>query len=72
MLKSFICLGVVSLLWVTVGFSLAFGDPMGFSINGVHSGIVGNPFEYAFFDQVEMQPTRWRLAYLLFFLPYFK
>ena len=29
MLQSFICLGVVTLLWVVVAFSLAFGDPVG-------------------------------------------
>jgi Amt family ammonium transporter len=43
MLKSFICLGVVSLLWVTVGFSLSFGSPIGLDINGIHYGIIGNP-----------------------------
>lgn len=56
MLKSFICLGVVSLLWVTIGFSLSFGNSIGFDINGVHYGIIGNPLDFAFFDQVEMQP----------------
>ncbi|RYY89785.1 MAG: ammonium transporter [Chitinophagaceae bacterium] len=35
MLQSFICMVVITLLWVMVGFSLSFGD----SINGV----VGNP-----------------------------
>ncbi len=56
MLKSFICLGVVSILWVTIGFSLSFGSSIGFDINGVHYGIIGNPLDFAFFDQVEMQP----------------
>ena len=28
MLQSFIAMGLVSLLWVTVGFSLAFGDSL--------------------------------------------
>ena len=42
MLKSFICLGVVSMLWVVIGFSMSFGSPIGFSINGVHYGIIGN------------------------------
>lgn len=58
MLKSFICLGVVSLLWVTIGFSLSFGSPLGFDIAGVHYGIIGNPLNFAFFDQVEMQPHK--------------
>ena len=29
MLQSFICMGIVSVLWVVVGFSLAFGDSIG-------------------------------------------
>ncbi len=58
MLKSFICLGVVSLLWVTIGFSLSFGNSIGFDINGVHYGIIGNPLDFAFFDQVEILPHK--------------
>ena len=57
MLKSFICLGVVSLLWVVVGFSLSFGDPIGFSIDGKYYGIIGNPFDFTFFDSVEGLPN---------------
>jgi len=56
MLQSFICLGVVTLLWVIVGFSLAFGDSIGFSIAGKHYGLFGNPFQFAFFDQVGLLP----------------
>lgn len=44
MLQSYIALGVISLLWVLVGFSLAFGDSMG--------GIIGNPFTYFMFHGV--------------------
>ncbi|MEI6791123.1 MAG: ammonia channel protein, partial [Myxococcaceae bacterium] len=29
MLQSFICMGLVSLIWILVGFSLAFGTSMG-------------------------------------------
>ncbi len=58
MLKSFICLGVVSLLWVTIGFSLSFGSPIGFTINNTYYGIIGNPLNFAFFDQVEMLPHK--------------
>jgi Amt family ammonium transporter len=58
MLKSFICLGVVSLLWVTIGFSLSFGSPIGFDIAAVHYGIIGNPLDFTFFNQVEMQPHK--------------
>ncbi|MES2746915.1 MAG: ammonium transporter [Bacteroidota bacterium] len=56
MFKSFICLGVVSLIWVTVGFSMSFGSPIGFSINNIHYGVIGNPLDFAFFDQVEFLP----------------
>jgi Amt family ammonium transporter len=56
MLKSFICLGVISLLWVVVGFSLSFGDSISITIDGKLYGIIGNPFQFAFFDQVETLP----------------
>lgn len=56
MLQSFICLGVVSLLWLVVGFSLAFGDSVGFTIGGTHYGLIGNPFQFMFFDQVGVLP----------------
>src|SRR5262249_40090716 len=39
MLQSFVALGVISLVWVAVGFSLAFGDDLG--------GFIGNPFTFA-------------------------
>ncbi|HBW81705.1 MAG TPA: ammonia channel protein, partial [Sphingobacterium sp.] len=35
MMQSFICMCLMTILWVTVGFSLAFGDDIG--------GIVGDP-----------------------------
>lgn len=49
MLQSFIALGVVSVLWVIVGFSLAFGDSLG--------GIVGNPSTYFCFRGVGSEPN---------------
>lgn len=58
MLQSFICLGLVSLLWVLVGFSLAFGDPIGITIDGELYGLVGNPFSYTFFDHVGTLPHK--------------
>ena len=58
MLKSFICLGVISLLWVAIGFSLAFGNPIGLSINGIEYGIFGNPFDFTFFNQVDILPHK--------------
>ena len=56
MLQSFICLGVVTLLWVVVGFSLAFGNSLGFIFNGTYYGLIGNPTQFAFFDQVGSLP----------------
>ena len=38
MLQSFVALGVMSVLWVFIGFSLAFGES--------YHGIIGNPFTY--------------------------
>lgn len=48
MLQSFIALGVVSVLWVVVCFSLAFGDSLG--------GIIGNPATFFMFQDVGMNP----------------
>ncbi len=53
MLQSFIAMGVISLLWVTGGFSLAFGDSIG--------GFVGNPATYFMFGGV-MESKPWPLA----------
>ena len=50
MLQSFIALGVVSLLWYVVGFSLAFGDDLG------GMGIVGNPMTFFMFNNVGTVP----------------
>ena len=44
MLQSFIALGVISLLWYLVGFSLAFGDSIG--------GFIGNPATFFAFKGV--------------------
>ena len=49
MLQSFIALGVVSILWVLIGFSLAFGDSIG--------GIIGNPLTYFEFNNVGLEPN---------------
>ncbi len=53
MLQSFIAMGVISLLWVTVGFSLAFGESIG--------GFVGNPATYFMFSGV-LESKPWSLA----------
>ena len=48
MLQSFIALGVVSLLWYVVGFSLAFGDSLG--------GVLGDPRTFFLFNHVGTAP----------------
>lgn len=49
MLQSFIAMGVVSVLWVAVGFSLAFGDSIG--------GFVGHPASFIMFRNVGAAPS---------------
>jgi Amt family ammonium transporter len=49
MFQSFVALGVISVLWIIVGFSLAFGESMG--------GIVGNPMTYFAFQNVGLEPN---------------
>lgn len=55
MMQSFMSMGLVSILWVVVGFSLAFGDSVG--------GIIGDPRTFFFFRGVggathpELSPT---------------
>src|SRR6059058_2652292 len=44
MLQSFVAMVVISVLWVVVGFSLAFGDSVG--------GIIGHPGTYFMFHGV--------------------
>ncbi len=48
MLQSFVALGVVSIIWYAVGFSLAFGDSVG--------GIIGDPRTFLFFRNVGTAP----------------
>jgi Amt family ammonium transporter len=48
MLQSFIAMGLVSILWVTVGFSLAFGDSIG--------GMIGDPRTFLMFRNVGEAP----------------
>jgi ammonium transporter, Amt family len=44
MIKSVVAAGVVSVLWVTVGYSLCFGEDIG--------GFIGNPMTHLFFKGV--------------------
>ncbi len=53
MIKSVVAAGIVSILWVVVGFSLAFGDSMG--------GFIGDPSTFLFFKNV-MSGAPWTLA----------
>jgi len=53
MIKSVVAAGIVGVLWVVCGFSLAFGE----SING----FIGNPTTYAFYDGVK-SGAAWPLA----------
>lgn len=48
MLQSFIAMGIVSVLWVVVGFSLAFGE----SIGSEGFGLFGNPMTFFMFKGV--------------------
>lgn len=64
MLQSFVCLGIVSLLWVIVGFSLCFGDSIG--------GVIGDPRTFFMFRNVTgathptLSPTIPLLLFALF------
>jgi Amt family ammonium transporter len=49
MLQSVVALGVISLVWVLFGFSLAFGDSI--KVPGL-GGVVGNPLTFFMFDGV--------------------
>jgi Amt family ammonium transporter len=53
MMKSFVATGIVSIFWITIGFSLAFGDSIG--------GFIGNPFTHLFFKDV-ISGAPWVLA----------
>ena len=44
MLQSFIAMGLISVLWVVIGFSLCFGDDIG--------GVIGNPLTFLMFQNV--------------------
>ena len=63
MLQSFVSMAVITVLWVVVGFSLAFGDSLG--------GIIGDPQQYFLFQGVthhapyDLAPT---IPFLLFAL----
>jgi len=53
MIKSVVAAGVITVLWIVVGFSLAFGDTIG--------GLIGDPRTFLFFQGVNSSPS-WSLA----------
>ncbi len=52
MMKSIVATGIVSVLWIAFGFSLAFGESW--------HGFIGNPLSFLFFNN--MDGVRWELA----------
>ncbi len=53
MLQSFICMGVISIVWVVVGFSIAFGTDVG--------GFFGDPTSFFMLNNV-LDGSPWSLA----------
>jgi Amt family ammonium transporter len=53
MMQSFVCMGVITIIWVIFGFSLAFGDDIG--------GLVGNPKTF-FMMKGMLGNATWKLA----------
>jgi Amt family ammonium transporter len=68
MLQSFVAMGVISMLWILVGFSLAFGDS--------YHGLIGNPATYFMFTRVgasthpDLAPTIPLILFALFQLKF--
>lgn len=58
MLQSFIAMGVISVVWIVVGFSLAFGDDIG--------GVVGDPSTFFMFKGVLDAPAWGTIPLVLF------
>lgn len=49
MFQSFVCMSLISLVWILVGFSLAFGPSLG--------GLIGNPLTYFGLQGVGLTPN---------------
>jgi len=55
MIQNFVCLGLVSVLWVIYGFGLTFGAPMiAVTLSGTTFNLIGNPFSYFLWQGVEI------------------
>lgn len=52
MMQSYIAMGIVSIIWITVGFSIAFGE----SIGPAGFGLFGNPLTFFMFRGVGAAP----------------
>tara|TARA_S200000501_G_scaffold222973_1_gene209090 strand:- start:1258 stop:2541 length:1284 start_codon:yes stop_codon:yes gene_type:complete len=50
MLQSFMALGLISLIWVFVGFSLSFGDSF--------FGLIGNPLQHFLFNNITLSHSK--------------
>ena len=59
MLQSFVAMGVISVVWIVVGFSLAFGPD-------VAGGFLGNPMTYFMFQGVAEAPLWGTVPMILF------
>lgn len=57
-MQSFICTGIVAVIWVTVGYSLAFGPDQGY-------GLIGN-FDFIGFKDVGAEPIANGVPHLMF------
>ncbi|MGZ3752157.1 MAG: ammonium transporter [Mucilaginibacter sp.] len=53
MMQSFVCMGIITIIWVVFGFSLAFGDSVG--------GIIGNPSTF-FMMKGMLGNATWKLG----------
>ncbi len=53
MMQSFVCMGVITIIWVIFGFSLAFGDDV--------NGVIGNPGTF-FMMKGMLGNATWKLA----------
>src|SRR6202012_1024637 len=54
MMQSFVCMGVITIIWVIFGFSLAFGDD-------IAGGFLGNPKTF-FMMKGMLGNATWKLA----------
>ena len=56
MLQSVLAMGLISIVWVVVGFSLAFGKSVGITIGDTFYGFFGDPRTFFMFQNVGASP----------------